>query len=343
MLAESGVHYEESRSGLPMKARCLIAELGLSAAILCCQTAHFDQPDPGYTEEARAAGLEGTVLIKLDVGRDGMPANPRIEGPPLGLGLDEKAMEAAQKWRFAALEPAMPEESKVVAIDFLLPSKFSRWHLVGASFETSEGASRPTFLTESYPRGPGVSDKGMDEALLVAAMRRVATVKLQFDVDEHGIPRDFQVLAASEKVWGGEAIAVVGKWRFRPAMKDGNPLPARCTLDLAWVGPRNTTKESLARMRAAMGLIDPALVPERTPTKIKSIQQIEDDNPRSPYSVIVSVTIGEDGVPIVGKLIRSIAPEYEAAAIDAVRKSRFAPAVVNGTALPLPALIEVDF
>jgi len=60
------------------------------------------QPDPEYSEEARKAKYEGTVVLWLVVGPDGRPRNIRISRS-LGLGLDEKAMEAVRQWKF---EPA---------------------------------------------------------------------------------------------------------------------------------------------------------------------------------------------------------------------------------------------
>jgi len=55
--------------------------------------------EPAYSEEARKAGLSGTVLISLVVDANGNPQNPKVI-KPLGLGLDEKAIEAVKKWKF---------------------------------------------------------------------------------------------------------------------------------------------------------------------------------------------------------------------------------------------------
>jgi TonB family protein len=188
-------------------------------------------------------------------------------------------------------------------------------------------------LTEPYPLGAGISNKAIDEGQVIAAIRRSATVTLQFDIDESGVPANFQVLAASAPLWGDEAIALVRKWRFAPGIKDGKPMSVPCTVDLVW-GQKIWTPASLAQMRAAMSA---------GVTKIESIQEIEDSTPRSPHSVIVSVMIGEDGVLANINLIRGLGPAFNRTAIDAVRRSRFKPAVLNGIPLPLPALIEVDF
>ena len=55
--------------------------------------------DPEYSEQARKAKYQGTVVLNLVVQRDGSVRNVRVV-QALGLGLDEKAIEAVQKWRF---------------------------------------------------------------------------------------------------------------------------------------------------------------------------------------------------------------------------------------------------
>jgi TonB family protein len=55
--------------------------------------------EPAYTEAARAAKYQGTVLVYAEIGPDGRAGNIRvIRG--LGSGLDEKAIEAISQWRF---------------------------------------------------------------------------------------------------------------------------------------------------------------------------------------------------------------------------------------------------
>jgi protein TonB len=55
--------------------------------------------EPEYSEEARKAKFQGTVVLMIVVDEKGMPRNIRVVRP-LGLGLDEKAIEAVQRWRF---------------------------------------------------------------------------------------------------------------------------------------------------------------------------------------------------------------------------------------------------
>jgi TonB family protein len=55
--------------------------------------------EPEYSEEARKAKHQGTVVLDVVVDDKGMPQNVRVIRA-IGLGLDEKAIEAVSKWRF---------------------------------------------------------------------------------------------------------------------------------------------------------------------------------------------------------------------------------------------------
>jgi TonB family protein len=59
----------------------------------------ISRPEPQYSEEARKAKWSGTVLLSLVVDENGVPESIKVI-KPLGLGLDEKAIEAVQQWRF---------------------------------------------------------------------------------------------------------------------------------------------------------------------------------------------------------------------------------------------------
>ena len=78
-------------------------------------------PEPEFSEEARKAKYQGVVTLALVVGTDGRPSNIRVQSS-LGMGLDEKAIEAVKNWRF---EPAMKDGHPVrveiaVEVDFHL-------------------------------------------------------------------------------------------------------------------------------------------------------------------------------------------------------------------------------
>jgi protein TonB len=76
-------------------------------------------PEPEFSEEARKAKVAGNVLVYLQVDTNGNPRNVRVlKG--IGLGLDEKAMEAVRHYKF---KPAM-ENGKPVIVEMNVEVNF---------------------------------------------------------------------------------------------------------------------------------------------------------------------------------------------------------------------------
>jgi TonB family protein len=54
-----------------------------------------------YTEEARRAKLEGTVVLYIEINPDGLARSIKVTRS-LGMGLDESAVDAVKHWRWKA-------------------------------------------------------------------------------------------------------------------------------------------------------------------------------------------------------------------------------------------------
>ena len=78
-------------------------------------------PDPEFTNAAREAKYSGTVVLWVTVGSDGHVHDIEV-ARKLGLGLDQKAIEAAKKWRFRpAMKNGKPVPVRVaISISFRL-------------------------------------------------------------------------------------------------------------------------------------------------------------------------------------------------------------------------------
>lgn len=70
------------------------------------------EPDPEYSDAARKAKFQGTCIVQVTIGADGRVSHPKVV-QPLGLGLDEKAIQAVLLWRF---EPARDKNGKPIAV-----------------------------------------------------------------------------------------------------------------------------------------------------------------------------------------------------------------------------------
>ena len=67
-------------------------------------------PIPQYSDEARKAKYQGTVVLQVTITTDGRAVNISVVKGP-GLGLEEKAIEAVKGWKF---KPAVGPNGKIV-------------------------------------------------------------------------------------------------------------------------------------------------------------------------------------------------------------------------------------
>ena len=59
----------------------------------------LNRTNPEYTELARTAKYQGTVLLSVEIDPSGIPTNLMVQRG-LGLGLNEKAIESVKQWKF---------------------------------------------------------------------------------------------------------------------------------------------------------------------------------------------------------------------------------------------------
>jgi TonB family protein len=143
-------------------------------------------PSPSYSGEALAAHYEGTCVLWLIVGPDGSPHDIRV-ARSLGMGLDEKAIEAVRNWRF---EPAQ-KDGKPIAVQINVEVAF-RFHgkenkkILKLEEKANAGDARAELeLSTNYFEGrdvPKSEVRGL-ELLQRAANRGLA--RAQFLMGEH--------------------------------------------------------------------------------------------------------------------------------------------------------------
>jgi TonB family protein len=179
--------------------------------------------DPEYSEEARLARLTGTVNLSLDVGEDGKVRDVRAVSPSLGLGLDEKVIEAVRAWRFKpGLKDGMPVPVRVsFESNFRLVFERGAWGLSRAAFRLPEGVvTRPVLTLAPYPS-------------LYSATGETGSVGISFDINPSGTTENLHIENSSSSAAEREVISIVRGWQFRPGVRDGQPVSVRCTLEFA--------------------------------------------------------------------------------------------------------------
>ena len=167
---------------------------------------------PAYSDEARLAKLEGSVLLSLVVGADGRPRDIQV-ARPLGLGLDESAMENVRAWQFKpGSRNGIPVDVVVNEEVFFRPQRtLWDWHATRAVFQPPPLATRPILIQVKFPATVDLEEN--------------ASVTIAFDIDPKGVPANLHVVKSSNAMWEGEVLAAVRQgWRFRPGLIGRKPV-----------------------------------------------------------------------------------------------------------------------
>ncbi len=118
----------------------------------------INAPDPSYSDEARRASVGGIVVLHAIVGTDGRVTDVKVVRS-LGMGLDEKAVEALRLWTF---DPAK-KDGKPVSAQVTVEMSFSSGQSA-AKLSSVPG----TQIEASAPKKPRAIDTKLSPQLVAA-------------------------------------------------------------------------------------------------------------------------------------------------------------------------------
>lgn len=150
---------------------------------------------------------EAQVQVEIVVDADGQVLFPRVvRTPDRRLGLATR--QAVARWQFT---PPMQGE-KAVPSQFVLPLSFASSR--DRALETGMVDDVPQMITQMTPRFPA-SQQGKSKS---------GQVILSFVVNTEGGTEDIRVISSSHPDFEAEAIAALERSRFRPGLRDGEPV-----------------------------------------------------------------------------------------------------------------------
>jgi TonB family protein len=94
----------------------------------------------------------------------------------------------------------------------------------GGVYQIGGGVTSPVLLTQVEPEYSEEARKAKWQG----------TVKLQVVVDEHGMPRQMKLIRALGLGLDQKAMEAVAKWRFKPGMKNGKPVPVIASIEVTF-------------------------------------------------------------------------------------------------------------
>jgi TonB family protein len=182
-------------------------------------------PQPEYPAAARQAGLEGVVLAEARVDGTGRVSDARVlrgSSPELDLA----ALEALRQWRF---EPAR-RGGEPLAYRYRQEFRFALDPRPPESPPAPAAAARPADVEVTPPVRLATPLPGYTAAAWAAGVE--GSVEIRATIDERGEVAGIDVVRGLPHGLTEAAVAAVRRWRFRPATRDGKPVPAEQNLSL---------------------------------------------------------------------------------------------------------------
>jgi TonB family protein len=126
-------------------------------------------------------------------------------------------IEQAAKFGESRARQAVTKPSPAEALTSLFPSVPAESGRIPVVHDDGQENARPRLITSSPPVYP----------FLLSLLGITGSAKVEFIVDEQGVPTDLKLLEATLPDFGTAAIATISQWRLSPGKKDGKRVKTR--------------------------------------------------------------------------------------------------------------------
>jgi TonB family protein len=285
--------------------------------------------DAEYSPEARAAGLQGSVLLTLEVTPEGMVRDVRVRRG-LGLGLDERAVAAARQWHYKPFDASVPPMMDVAEIPFQLEPR-GRWRIVGSRF------SLPPLIPILGPRVKPVLSRYVDPDA-GACTKDLVYVPVDLTVGIDGKPNDERVGAAIDGDILKAALDAVQSWEFQPGTIGGQAAVSSGTILLECRAPGTSGSADGSILRVGGGVSQPAVIFKLDPEYTEEARKAKLSG-----SVMLSVVVDTEGRARDIHVVKALGLGLDEEAIAAVYQWRFRSGMKDGKPVNVRATIQVSF
>ncbi len=190
---------------------------------------HFAEAQ--FSDYARQNGICGTNLIELTVDANGNPQDLHVL-KSLEPSLDAKAIEAVSQYRF---KPAMKNGTTPVPVKITVEIDFRLYKSLGSpGCSPQYPAPAPVQVSAGGRTSPAVLISHVQPKYTHdARKKRIAgTCTIQLTIDAKGVPQNLHVVHSLDPGLDNKAVEAVERWRYRPATKDGVPIPEESTVNV---------------------------------------------------------------------------------------------------------------
>jgi len=207
------------------------------------------QTPPAYPAECKVAGIEGTVVLRIVIDREGAVKSVERVNKLVDERLADAAIEAVKQWKYqpTLLNGEPVEVITEVEVNFTLAEKVAAAAPAPAEVLGRLGSGILTPSASATGPSAGVFRIGGDVSAPMPIFKvepeyseeaRAAgfqgTVLLAVVINEEGTPTSIKVVRSLGMGLDEKAIEALGKWKFRPGMKAGKPVSVHANVEMAF-------------------------------------------------------------------------------------------------------------
>jgi TonB family protein len=193
--------------------------------------------DPDYPEEARQAGVHGTVELLATIAVDGRVKDVKVvSGPP---ALTKAAQDAVTQWVYKpTMVNGVPVENEThISISFKpqakaapepAPPAAASPSLAPAPERRRESRINAVLLSKVDPKYPPKAKK----------MGARGIVRLEAIIGADGHVRDVKVIESAYPLLSDAAVEAVRQWVYKPTLVDGVPVENRTNISISFYGAK---------------------------------------------------------------------------------------------------------
>jgi TonB family protein len=310
---------------------------------------------PVYPPLARQARIQGTVILKIVISKDGDVRDVQLySGHPM---LAPAAIEAVKQWKYQPYtkDGEKAEISTMVRVNFSMPDGIAAGERgtgassIGRGLRVSEVEMRALRMQQIDPVYPPLAIQGkvQGDVILDAQISPTGDVQDVLMITGHPMLR-------------AAAVEAVKQWKYRPYLVNGNAVAVASMVRLRFTLTENGTVGVVSepaplqtmtptsldgtphvalpqRVRVSSGVSQGLLISKVAPEYPEDARQAHIQG-----TVILQVQIDKEGNVVTLELV-SGHPMLAPAAIEAVRQWKYRPYLLNGDAVQVETQVQVNF
>lgn len=307
---------------------------------------------PEYPFDMRRAGQMGAAIVEFIVTTRGTIIEAQSVAETDFL-FGKAAVNAVSGWKF---KPGMVDK-KPVNTRMLVPIYFT---LSGSGIDDIS-AKIESVITGFPPKSPEAvpAEFQYDQAPKPFRYQppvwpwvdgkpvREGTADVYYGIDSNGVVAQVRVVSATSEVFGKAAQAAVECWRFKPAERDGKPVPALGRREVNFKLYLSKDMPELRQLEAiedgTANYADPASLDE----KLRPLSREAAQYPMALIkegvggTAVIECIIDRSGKVVLPRIIEASREEFGWSAATAASRWRFAPPTVKGK--PVDVKVRIPF